>query len=157
VSGNEWELSPEKVNRLNELQKEMDELRASNPAQALVKPNGDVIDVESKPVEEPSEFDLMTARYGNILESIATAVKSGRMMVAVYYQENDRVMLSRHTHGFNTGDYETACRLLRENLLGEPSAETVRPLPRANVIKAKPSEVLFGKQPDEMPEKPETK
>jgi len=159
VADKQWELDKDKVNRLNELQSEIDSLKGavSKPQPTILKQNGDVIDVKAEPVAEPTELEMMTERFGNVLDSFSTAVRTGRMMVAVYWQEDDHVKLVRHTHGFNTGDYETACRLLRENLLGEPAAETVRPLPRANVIKAKPSEVLFGKPADEMPEQPEKK
>lgn len=111
---------------------------------------------DAKVVELPTEdgalvppltqFDRYKERVANVMETVAAAFRSGRMLVAIFSVQDGQLQLTRHTHDFPPDDFEAATNLLRDDLARElGAAERKSPLPRASVVRPKPMDLMFGR------------
>lgn len=121
-----------------------------NGSWELVDPDEEKV-VELVPPEtdtppSPSQFELYKERVANVMETVAAAFRRGRLMVAIFSIEAGQIHLTRHTHDFPPDDFEAATNLLREDLARELGmADRKAPLPRANVVRPKPMDLMFGR------------
>lgn len=105
---------------------------------------------DNKRPAENVELVNYKSMVAGIHEHLAAAMNEGPYMVVIFSSHDGVLHTHRHNHGIVEDDFELCEREFKRNLAGEtgPPADAA-PLPRANVLRPKPMDIMLGKAQEE--------